>query len=237
MSAARILRDAFFSVLLIALSPMSPAFGWGMSDGALQDLSFDATQQMLVGSVLRDARAHSRGTRPRVAKAPARSTLAQRAAGVSVARSLAARYPAERRAEAERHFQQLLQGYHRIEDRFGIPRYDVAGSVAAFLAGSLMAYRNEDFPDPHFKPLVAQMRGVIADNREFAKASPAARREMYEQLAILGMTMATTQMALKQQPDRRIAANMRRAAKGYLEQFLKADPDRVEITSQGLVIR
>ncbi|CAG1015421.1 hypothetical protein BURC_00952 [Burkholderiaceae bacterium] len=100
-----------------------------------------------------------------------------------------------------------------------------------------MAYRNVDFPDENFKPLVIQMRGIIANNPAFVNASPHARQELYEQMAILGMFMATTQMALKEKPNPEVASNMRQAAKGYLELFLKADADKIDITSQGLVIR
>jgi hypothetical protein len=146
-------------------------------------------------------------------------------------------YPAANRSEAERVFRELLARYGKIEQQFGIPHHDVAGSVAAFLAGSWMAYRNTDFPDERFKPLVSQMRQVLGSNPEFANASNADKQEMYEQMAILGMFMAGTQMALKEKPNPQIAANMKQAAKGYLEQFLKTDAERVQITGQGLVLR
>src|SRR5207245_4955469 len=118
-----------------------------------------------------------------------------------------------------------------------IPKFDVAGAVAAFLAGNYMAYRNVDFPDENFKPLVSQMRSIISSNPEFVHASVMEKQEMYEQMAIFGMFMATTQMALKEKPNAQTSNSMRQAAKGYLEQFLKTDADKVEITAQGLVIR
>jgi hypothetical protein len=157
--------------------------------------------------------------------------------GSDLVKKLALHYPEASRTETERLFRQLLSGYGQIERQFGVPKHDVAGSVAAFLAGSYMAYRNVDFPDEHFKPLVAQMRQIIGSNPDFAKASNAEKQEMYEQMAILGMFMANTQMALKEKPNAQIAANMRQAAKGYLEQFLKTDADRVQITAQGLVLK
>jgi hypothetical protein len=67
--------------------------------------------------------------------------------------------------------------------------------------------------------------------------STAARQEMYEQMAILGMFMANAQMALRQRPDSQIEARVRAAGKAYLEQFLKTDADRVQITAQGLVLK
>jgi hypothetical protein len=150
---------------------------------------------------------------------------------------LASHYPAPKRAEAERIFAEALSGYHKIENQFGIPRHDLAGAIAAFLVGSYMAYNDVDFPDANFKPLVAQMRRTLAHNAEFIQASNAEKQEMYERMAILGTTMALTREALKAQPNAQIASNMREAAKGYLEQFLKTDADKVRITSQGLVIR
>jgi hypothetical protein len=160
-----------------------------------------------------------------------------RSATANTISKLAQAYPASAQPQVERVFSELYVGYGKIEQQFGIPRHDVAGSVAAFLAGSYMAYRNVDFPDEHFKPLVAQMRQIIGSNPDFAKASNAEKQEMYEQMAILGMFMANTQMALKEKPNAQIAANMRQAAKGYLEQFLKTDADRVQITAQGLVLK
>jgi len=155
--------------------------------------------------------------------------------GATVAK-LVAHYPPASRSDAERVFRELLGRYPKIEQQFGIPRRDVAGSVAAFLAGSYMAYRNVDFPDEHFKPLVNQMRRMIGGNPEFARASNTEKQEMYEQMAILGMFMASTQMALKDRPNAQTTANMKQTAKGYLEQFLQTDAERVQITAKGLVL-
>ena len=150
---------------------------------------------------------------------------------------LASQYPQASRAEAERVFRELLQRYGQLEQRFGLEKGDVAGSVAAFIAGNYMAYRNSGFPDENFLPLVNQMRVVLGNNPEFQQASAQARQEMYEQMALVGMLMATGQMALARQPNPQALANMQSAAKGYLEQFLKTDADRVQLTAQGLSIR
>jgi hypothetical protein len=155
----------------------------------------------------------------------------------NAAATLAKSYPSSARSDAERVFRELLKKYPKLMRQLGVPPNDLATAVSAFLAGSFMAYRHVDFPDAHFKPLVAQMRQIIGSNPEFAKASDADKLEMYEQMAILGTFMATTQMALKEKPNAQISANMKQAAKGYLEQFLKTDADRVQITAQGLVLR
>ena len=154
-----------------------------------------------------------------------------------VIRQLAATYPPEHRQQAASAFRELRTGFQKIERQFDLPRGDVAGAVAAFLAGSYMAYRNVDFPDANFKPLVAQMRQIVGSNPAFAEATAAQRQDAFDQLSMLGMLMATTQMALAQQANPRVEAALRSTAKGYLEQFLKTDADRVQITAQGLVLR
>lgn len=231
-TALRTHRTRLLALVCATLSWSAQAVEWGMSDSTLTDLSYDSTQSLLIRQVMGGAK--SAKSRPVPARA---STVASASHDVSVARKLAANYPPDKRSEAEKLFQRFLVSYHQIEIRFGIPDNDVAGAMAAFVAGSLMGYRNQDFPDAAFRGLVEQMRGAVAASPEFARANPTARREMYEKLAILGMAMATTQMGLKQQPDARVEANMRRAAKGYLEQFLGTDAERVAITPEGLVIR
>ncbi|URI07220.1 hypothetical protein MW290_00920 [Aquincola tertiaricarbonis] len=169
------------------------------------------------------------------------STIVKPVSASRMPAMLAQAYPEAARPQAERNFKQLLAGYHQIEQRFGVPRYDVAGAVAALLVGSWMAYHQSDFPDEHFAPLVQQMRGIIRRNPDFAAADAQQKQEMYEQLAILGMLTATTQMALKENPDapnaERAQANLSKAGKGYLEEFLKTDASRVQFTARGLELR
>jgi len=158
-------------------------------------------------------------------------------AGGAPARALASAYPPDQSVKVESLFKELLSGYHKLESQLGIPRNDVGGAVAAFLAGSYTAYRDVDVPDQNFVALVNQMRQVLASNADFARASDAEKQEIHGQMAILGTYMALTRMALKQQPDAQVARNLQRAAKGYLEQFLKTDADRVQLTESGLVLR
>jgi hypothetical protein len=164
------------------------------------------------------------------------STLVGKSNSVGVATKLAEPYPAAQRKEIERTFADLLNGYQGIERQFHIQPGDLAGAVAAFVAGNYMAYHNVDFPDHQFGPLVQQMRSIIVSNPEFQRSSQAERREMYEQMAIIGMLMASTQMALREAPDAAIAARMQEAAKRYLEQFFKADPQRLMLTNTGLML-
>ena len=234
MSNALKLRRRLCAVAWAVAASMAQAVDWGLSDSALHELSFDATNQLLTSQVLREATAPSRGARASRPSNP--STLAP-ARSASVARQLASHLPASERDSAVRHYEGLLQSYRQVETRFDIPRNDVAGAVAVFTAGNVAAYRNADFPDGHFQALVSQMRAALGASPAFQAADATARRDMYERLAIIGMSMASTQLALARQPDPLLRSKLQAAARRYIEQFLKVDPARVDITSRGLVIR
>lgn len=150
---------------------------------------------------------------------------------------LAQAYPAAARGEVERVFARLLATYPEVEREFGVPRGDLAAAVAVFLAGSYEAYRNISLEPRDFKALIVQMRGAIGAHAAIAGASDAQKQELYEQMAIVGLFMAGVQDELQRKPDAKIAADMKVAAKGYLEQFLKTDAQRVRIDANGLSLQ
>ena len=150
---------------------------------------------------------------------------------------LASQYPPNKRKQAKQLFSDLLTGYQSIEERFGIPRHDTAGAVAAFISGSYMAYRDLDLPDSHFPALVEQIRHALGSHPQYLLADNQQKQEVYEHMAILGMFMATTRMALQENPNPQLSANLRQTAKKYLEQFLKTDAGKIRITEKGLIIQ
>jgi hypothetical protein len=223
-----VIRRSLFAISLLASGTVAHAHIFVPSD----DLATGILQNLLARDLLKDR------NKPR----PATGSLSQLSSstvlsGVGKAvmpAKLAATYPVDQQRTAEKAYTETLQGYRQIEARLGIPRNDVAGAVAAFIAGSWMAYRGVDLPDRHFQQLVVQMRQVIGTNAQFQNAAAAEKQEFYEQMAILGTTMALTREALKRQPDASTEGRLRETARGYLEQFLGTDADRVTITASGL---
>ncbi|MEO7245531.1 MAG: DUF6683 family protein [Rubrivivax sp.] len=149
---------------------------------------------------------------------------------------LASGYALDVRTEAEATFDRMLDAYHQIERQFDLPRNDLGGALAAFVAGNVMAYHDRPFPDRLFKPLVQQMRAAIGVTGAFDDTAPAEKQELYESLAILGMFMAATREAVRTQSDPTLAAKVRTAARGTLQRTLRLDPDRVQLTERGLTV-
>ena len=220
-----------FAVLLFATAA-APAYAY-----------LDYTPLMSVGTWNNNANVYIDEWQKHIRKGGAAAPAAQRSTVIEVraagptASKLAAAYPAAQRAEAQRVFDVLLAQFAQVEQHFGLPHHDYASAVATFITGSFEAYHDISIEPSHFKALVSQMQQLIGSNAAFAKASNAEKQDSYEQLAIIGMFMAGVQSELQRSPNPRLAANMKQAAKGNLEQFLKTDADRIGISARGLEIR
>lgn len=172
---------------------------------------------------------------------PALAALPRFDGSVDSAQRIAAHYPAQHRAAAERLFSDLLIRYRQLARQLGQPPDDLGAAVAALVAASYMVYQRTDFPDAQFPALAQQMRAALRDSPDIQALSPAQRLAMVEEVAILAMLLAGTKLAMANAADHReseaIAMNMRSSAKAWLERWVDVDADRVEISTSGLRVR
>lgn len=166
---------------------------------------------------------------PLVASGPAQ--LAQSAA------ELAQRFPAAHRAAMTKAYQESFGFWKKLEAQLGLTPDDVAAGVAAFIAGNYAAFMQQQVPDEDFKSLVLQMQGLLARNPAFMQSSAAAKRSMFEQLAMVGTFMAVYREHLNQKPNPNEEVNFRNAAKANLEAGVGLAVERMQIGPQGLVVR
>lgn len=155
----------------------------------------------------------------------------------SNARQLAMAVPPERREQMARVYVESFETWRRLERKLGLPPDDVAGAIAAFIAGNYMAYRNVEVPDETYLHLVEQMRGALSGSRAFATASASDKRRLYEQMAMVGTFMALARMTFQRQPNPQAEQNFRDSAAANLEAALKVPAEQVRITDQGLTLQ
>lgn len=153
------------------------------------------------------------------------------------ASELAQRFPAAHRAAMTKAFQESFVFWQKLEKQLGLTPNDVAAGVAAFIAGNYAAFMQRQVPDDDFKALVLQMQGLLARNAVFTQSSAAAKRTMFEQLAMVGTFMAVYREHLNSKPSPGEEVNFRNAAKANLEAGLGLAVERIQIGSQGLVAR
>lgn len=153
------------------------------------------------------------------------------------ATELAQRFPAANRAQMTKVFEESFAFWQKLETQLGLTPNDVAAGVAAFIAGNYSVFMQQQVPDENFKALVTQMQGLLARNPGFAQSSPAAKRAMFEQLAMVGTFMAVYREHLSQKPNPAEEVNFRNTAKANLEAGVGVPVERMQIGPQGLVVR
>jgi hypothetical protein len=155
---------------------------------------------------------------------------------INTASKLATVYPAANRQEAEGVFREMLALYGRVEDKYNIPKNDLAGAAAVFILMSHNAYSGGDQPAEMIAPLAAQLRSAMASNPSISGLSNRDKQDMFEQFAIIGMFVEGTRFALQSQPNAKISANLKIAGSGYLQAFLKTDPAKIRFSNKGMFI-
>ena len=99
-----------------------------------------------------------------------------------------------------------------------------------------MAYNNVNLNDDYMKPLQKQFKEALESVPDFDKMSDSDKKYAYDQMVILGMTLAVTQSQNQQNPNAKTTADLRKAGKEVLEGLLGVDASDVKITSSGLSI-
>ncbi len=145
-------------------------------------------------------------------------------------------YPASARQRTKKVFAEIFANYSNVEKFYGIPKYDLAGAVAIFIAANYEGFQNVSVPDADVKALVGQVRGGLQNSPRITKLKPAKKREAYQQFAILGVFTALVQEYFQQQPNPTLELNYRDACRLYLEQLLNVNADNLVLNSQGLAI-
>ena len=144
--------------------------------------------------------------------------------------------PAAQRAKLEKVYGQLMPGYHELERKLGWPQDDVAGAMAAVLAGNYMAMTGTELSDASVTAAGNQLRASAAVQNLLTQLSLADRRRLYEQCAMLGTFMALANQAARQQPAN-VAANLRQSAHENLRVLLGDAADTLRFTDRGLQLR
>jgi hypothetical protein len=244
MSKSQVSRlIAFAAVAAFVLTPASKAqemtnvymLDGGAFTNALMANSLAERVERAVGTVKeRQTPSSTARSKPAQTSTKPGSLSFRASAGFDTPREMAAGYPADKRAEAEALFRKLLIMFADVEKQFGQPKRDLPTALALFIVTSHEAATGQKMPKSYGIPLVQQLRNALAADPAMVSASDGNKQRLYEQLAIIGMMTGGTMLALKETPNRDIAAKLKTAGNGYFRQVLKLDPARIDFTNQGM---
>ena len=143
-------------------------------------------------------------------------------------------YPSKQRGEARTYLKKMQDYFPKVARSVGIPTNDLSTGMAAVIAGAYMAYNNISLNDNYMKPMAKQFRKALESVSEFDKMSDSDKKYIYDQMVIIGMTLAVNQSQNQQNPNAKVTAQLRNAGKEILEAFLGVSAGKVKITSSGL---
>ena len=144
------------------------------------------------------------------------------------------RYPANQREQARTYFKTIQDGFPQVAKSVGIPTNDLSTGMAALVAGAYMAYNNVSLNDDYMKPLQKQFKEAFESVSDYDKMSDSDKKYLYDQMVILGMTLAVTQSQNQQNPNPKTTAELRKGGKEVLEGMFGVDASQIKITSSGL---
>ena len=143
-------------------------------------------------------------------------------------------YPANQREEARVYFKKVQDAFPQVAKSVGIPTNDLSTGMAALVAGAYMAYNNVSLNDDYMKPLQKQFKEAFESVSDYDKMSDSDKKYLYDQMVILGMTLAVTQSQNQQNPNSKTTAELRKGGKEVLEGMFGVDASQIKITSSGL---
>ena len=143
-------------------------------------------------------------------------------------------YPASQREQARTYFKSIQDSFPQVAKSVGIPTNDLSTGMAALVAGAYMAYNNVSLNDDYMKPLQKQFKEAFESVSDYDKMSDSDKKYLYDQMVILGMTLAVTQSQNQQNPNPKTTAELRKAGKEVLEGMIGVDASQIKITSSGL---
>ena len=146
------------------------------------------------------------------------------------------RYPANQREQARTYFKTIQDGFPQVAKSVGIPTNDLSTGMAALVAGAYMAYNNVSLNDDYMKPLQKQFKEAFENIPDYNKMNDSDKKYLYDQMVILGMTLAVNQSQNQQNPNAKTTAELRKAGKEVLEGMFGVDASQIKITSSGLSI-
>jgi hypothetical protein len=163
-------------------------------------------------------------------------TLARSAQPIAPARMAAALPRAEDRAQATTLYERCLAHYRhvvRAEDAaHGID--DVGAAVACFVAANLKALHGVQATPDQLLRLERQLAGVVQVTAAWPSAVARERQAYFEQMAIVSVLVSES-------ADRAVGpvaqANVRAAARRYLQQMFGLDPEQLTLGEHGLALR
>lgn len=231
--------------------PVPPPINYSAGIQSIRNTQMLTLRQMVDRNAVRNTRHNSRGGTtangsgkgggaPRggggggVSAHPAAGpTTFRPVAPMLVPRQLAATTP-DKRAEAEKFYVEMLEGYGEILRRKGLPQNDVARAASFAVIVSHDVLKGSDLTEAQVEGVRRQMRRVFAEDEEFQRMGDRAKQELYESYAIIGMMISSLYDGAVRANHRQGVEQLRRMSRVQLEEAFGVPVEQLSFTNDGV---
>lgn len=149
------------------------------------------------------------------------------------AAELASAFPANARKSAKEMYALFFDTYEKQYPK------DLAGGLAVLMFGGYEAFHNRVLPEDHFHAIYKQWQQLLAKGEAAHCGAPKADQEQtYVRAVMQGMQLTVaTQKNLRMADDSADVARMKVAGKQALQELMKVEASRIELTDQGFSIK
>jgi hypothetical protein len=140
------------------------------------------------------------------------------------------------RADARALYERCLAHFRAKHGNGDMRRDDLGMALACFVAANLHALHGLRVTPAMLSALRRQLVGWVQRSPAWASASLDERRFHFEQMAIVAVLMAEASALARVQGPAAVA-NVRRAARAYLQGLLGLNPDLLTLGAEGLTLR
>lgn len=140
--------------------------------------------------------------------------------------------PAAQQREVEQAYSQLLSIYRQAMRQGGLPDDDIGVALGAFIVANYQVASDSSIDDEVSKAAYRQMQQLLAAEPSLQKLDGAHRQALFEELAIMAMTMET----IFEQGERAALERAQPAARQYLQAVLQRPYNALRFTAGGMTL-
>jgi len=130
----------------------------------------------------------------------------------------------------------LLAEHRRLAVAYQLDQYDVAGALAHYVYGAYAAYSGIQAPAGPTRALIGQLRVALASHPEFQRATVREKQDLYEALAILGVSLKQSSGNFRIISNNALHTELQQAAADSWRSLTQSDIALVRIGPNGLTV-
>lgn len=139
--------------------------------------------------------------------------------------------------KAEKMMNEILEIYKSLVRQKGLPLNDVARAASyAIIESYHVYYDGKELSEDQMNAIRRQIQALFATSANFQRAGNRDRQLLYENYAIVGMSVGASYDSAREHGDKQLMTRMQDHARKFIEEMMGVSINRVRFTATGIEI-